>query len=134
MNISNFEDLVQAARLQPTPQRLLLVFTRAELPDDATPQQRASFEAGEGGALVPVMCVDKAAHALASFQALASEATEVGLQWDMLFAAAMNDGGSGSAAEAAVDQALERMVESIKQGSFGYFIPFDRQGQAVSIG
>ena len=59
MDISSFDDLLQAARMQPEPQRLLFVFAAVELPDDATPAQRARFEAGQGGALVPLMCVDK---------------------------------------------------------------------------
>ena len=59
MDISSFDDLLHAARLQPEPQRLLFVFVGVELPDDATPAQRARFEQGQGGALVPLMCVDK---------------------------------------------------------------------------
>ncbi|MDO9479321.1 MAG: ribonucleotide reductase subunit alpha, partial [Hydrogenophaga sp.] len=58
MNIATFDDLLSAARAQPLPQRLLLVFAGIELPDDATPTERAGFERGEGGALVPQMCVD----------------------------------------------------------------------------
>ena len=41
MDISSFDDLLHAARLQPEPQRLLFVFVGVELPDDATPAQRA---------------------------------------------------------------------------------------------
>ena len=40
---------------------LLFVFAGAELPDDATPEQRQRFAEGAGGALVPLMCVDKVA-------------------------------------------------------------------------
>ncbi len=58
MNISNFDELLQAARAQAQPQRLLFVFAGVELPDDSTPEQAASFAAGEGGALVPLMVVD----------------------------------------------------------------------------
>ncbi len=54
MDISSFDDLLHAARLQPEPQRLLFVFVGVELPDDATPAQRARFEQGQGGALVPL--------------------------------------------------------------------------------
>lgn len=50
MDISSFDDLLHAARAQPEPQRLLFVFAAAELPDDATPAQRARFAAGQGGA------------------------------------------------------------------------------------
>ena len=35
MYISSFDDLLQAARLQPEPQRLLFVFAAVELPADA---------------------------------------------------------------------------------------------------
>ena len=40
MTISNFNDLLTAARQQSQPQRLLLVFAKAELPADSTPEQR----------------------------------------------------------------------------------------------
>lgn len=134
MNITTFDDLVHAARHQPTSQRLLLVFARAELPEDATPQQRVNFEAGAGGALVPVMCVDKPADTLESFQALAHEAGEMGFEWDMLFAGAIGDAGAGPNPDVAVNEALERMVESVKVGAIGAYIPFDRRGNAVALG
>ena len=76
MDISSFDDLLQAARMQPEPQRLLFVFAAVELPDDATPAQRARFEAGQGGALVPLMCVDKTPQELASFDVLVAEARQ----------------------------------------------------------
>ena len=71
-NITNFDDLLQAARTQSQPQRLLFVFAGAELPADASAEQRAQFEAGEGGELAPLMCVDKAADELTGFDALAA--------------------------------------------------------------
>ena len=36
MEISSFDDLIEAARAQPEPQRLLFVFAAVELPDDAS--------------------------------------------------------------------------------------------------
>ena len=39
----------------------------------------------------------------------------------------------GPVAEAA-EQPLERMVEAIKQGQIGNFIPFDPQGHTVQLG
>ena len=44
MEISSFDDLIEAARAQPEPQRLLFVFAAVELPDDATAAQRARFD------------------------------------------------------------------------------------------
>jgi hypothetical protein len=125
MNIENFNDLLQAARAQPLPQRLLFVFAGVELPEDCTPQQRADFEAGQGGALVPLMCVDKAPDELASFDALVQEAQQFGQRWALVFTAA-TDGDA--------DKPLQAMVEAIKRGEIGAYIPFDAHGETVQLG
>lgn len=125
--LSSFDDLLQAARQQPEPQRLLFVFTSAELPEDSTPEQRARFEAGLGGALTPLMSVDKAPEEIRDFQALVEESRQFGKEWSVVFVAALS--GSGDA-----EQALERMIAAIKAGSPGALVPFDRQGQALSLG
>jgi hypothetical protein len=131
MNISSFDDLLRAARGQSEPQRLLFVFANAELPDDSTPEQRARFEAGQGGALAPLMSVDKTPEELGSFAALVEESGEFGHGWAMVFVASLagRDGCAPTSEE--VDWSLHRMIESIKTGSFGSFIPFDRQGQPM---
>jgi len=134
MDISSFDDLLQAARYQPLPQRLLFVFAGVELPDDATPEQRARFEAGEGGALVPMMCVDKSPQELDSFEVLVQEASQFGQSWGMVFAAAVSGSPGEPPTSEEAEKALERMVESIKQGDIGAYIPFDRRGQPVNIG
>ena len=125
MNIENFNDLLQAARAQPVPQRLLFVFAGAELPEDASPEQRADFEAGQGGALVPLMCVDKAPEELHSFETLVQEARQFGQTWTLVFAAAT---------EGQADKPLQAMVEAIKRGEMGAYIPFDAQGETVHLG
>ncbi|WHZ11294.1 MAG: hypothetical protein OJF60_001733 [Burkholderiaceae bacterium] len=131
--ITCFDDLLLEAQRQPAPQQLLFVFARAELPDDATPAQRAGFEAGQGGALAPVMCVDKAAQELGSFAALAQESRQMGLDWTVVFAAALGGQGGVAPSPAAADAALQRMVESIRAGAIGGFVPFDRQGNVLQL-
>ncbi|BBI51392.1 hypothetical protein HORIV_38130 [Vreelandella olivaria] len=49
MTIATFADLLQEARKQPKPQRLLFVFVRAELPDFPDAEQRRRFEQGGRG-------------------------------------------------------------------------------------
>lgn len=134
MNISSFNDLLQAARYQPLPQRLLFVFAAVELPEGSTPQQRADFEAGHGGALVPLMCVDKSPQELDSFEALVQEAAQFGRPWAMVFAAALSGSPGEPPTTEAAEKPLERMVEAIKQGDIGSYIPFDAQGNAVQLG
>lgn len=131
MDIASFDDLLCAARGQPEPQRLLFVFAGATLPEDATPEQRARFEAGQGGALTPLMTVDKTPGELATFLALVEESRQFAAEWAVVFVACLSGcDGRAPKGEDAV-QPLERMVESIRAGLPGACIPFDRQGQPV---
>lgn len=133
MDISTFQDLLLAARQQTQPQRLLLVFAGASLPEGASAEQRARFEAGESGELEPLMCVDKDPQTLAGFDALVGEALAMEQPWVLVFAAALSGLGGKAPAEAAVAEALQRMVEAVRAGELGNFIPFDREGHSVHL-
>lgn len=134
MSISSFDDFLRAARKEPEPQRLLFVFADAVLPEDSTPEQRARYRAGEGGALVPLMSVDKAPDELNTFAALVEESRQFGRSWAIVFVAGLSGRSGRAPTSEETDQALQRMIEAIKTGSFGSFIPFDRQGNPVLIG
>lgn len=131
MEISCFNDLLAAARQQAHAQRLLLVFAGASLPADASAEQRARFNAGESGELAPLMCVDKDPGTLADFHALVAEASTLGPDWALVFAAAMSGVGDRQPTDSQIDAALQRMVEAVKLGQLSGLIPFDRQGEAV---
>lgn len=134
MNISSFDDLLQAARQQTEPQRLLFVFTRADLPADATSAQRERFKDGQGGALVPIMCVDKTPDELPTFADLAEESRQFGQEWHVVFATAMSGNGGLAPSSSAAEVPLQRMVEAIKAGNLETLIPFDQQGQSLILG
>jgi len=110
-----------------------MVFAHAGLPDNASPEQRAAFAAGHGGELAPIMCVDKTPEELGSFAALASEASEFGQEWVIVFVAGMSgqDGRAPSSQDA--EPHLQQMVESIKAGQIDHFIAFNREGDAVTL-
>lgn len=131
MSIASYEDLLRAARGQANPQRLLFVFARAVLPDDSTPAQRADFAAGRGGALEPLMSVDKAPEELGSFAALVEESRQFGPDWSIVFVGSLAGRNGRAPTSAEADRSLQGMIESIKAGMFGPFIPFDRQGAPV---
>jgi hypothetical protein len=131
MNISSFDDLLRAAREQSEPQRLLFVFASAELPDDSTPEQRARFAAGQGGALTPLMSVDKTPEELRSFAELVEESRGFGRDWAIVFVTSLSGRAGRAPTSEEADRSLHRMIEAIKTGSFGSFIPFDRQGQPM---
>lgn len=130
MAIRSFNDLLDEARRQSEPQRLLFVFARAELPDEPSAEQRRRFEQGEGGVLTPVLCVDKSADELSDMAALVEEARKTGMEWDVAFVAALADPNGAADAE----PHLERMVESLKMGSVERFLAFDTRGEVLSLG
>ena len=134
MNITCFDDLLAAACAQPQPQTLLLVFVDVELPPQASAQERARFEQGQGGTLTPRMCVDRRPAELSDWPSLAAEADQQSPDWRFGLVAALSGTHGQAPNEQAIEQALNRMVMSIHQGQLQGLVPFDRQGQAVPIG
>jgi hypothetical protein len=134
MNISKFDDLLLAARQQVHAQRLLLVFTTAELPDDPTPEQRVAFEEGTGGALVPAMCVHKTPDEIGNFEQLKLQAAQFGRPWRVLFASSLSGKDDGLPSVSATEHFLGAMEESIKQGRLDRLIAFDANGDAIAWG
>ncbi len=134
MNITHFNDLIAGALAQAEPQRLLLVFVGASLPDNPTAEQRARFEGGEGGELAPLMCAAKDPANLADFDALAREGAALGLDWALVFAAALAGRAGRPPGESQIDAALERMVQAVKSGELSGLVPFDRAGETVQLG
>ncbi|WP_240645067.1 ribonucleotide reductase subunit alpha [Vreelandella venusta] len=130
MTIATFADLLHEARKQPKPQRLLFVFVRAELPDFPDAEQRRRFEQGEGGVLVPVVCVDKSTQELTSMAALVEESRRTEIEWDLVFTAAMDDPKD----DAEVERQLQRMMESLQMGTIATYLAFDHHGNAVNVG
>ncbi len=132
--ISSYSDLIQASHSQQEPQRLLFVFCRAELPDEASPEEKAAFERGEGGALTPVVCVDKTPDEAPDFATLHEESRATGQSWDVVFVAAMSGRGGTPPSTDEAQQPLTMMVESIRLGHINNYLPLDTQGNAVSLG
>ncbi|MCW4454851.1 hypothetical protein OK348_08575 [Flavobacterium sp. MXW15] len=134
MQLSSFNDLLRAARQQPEPQRLLFVFARVELPEAATAEQRERFERREGGTLSPCLCVDKAPSEVASFEALAAESANTGLDWDLLFVSSLSGRAGIAPGSDEAAQPLRFMVNAINNGRVADFAVFDRDGGIVQFG
>ncbi|NRF71007.1 ribonucleotide reductase subunit alpha [Aquincola sp. S2] len=126
-----FEQLLSAARAQPDPQVLLFVFARAELPPDATAEQRARFEAGVGGELTPLMCVEKSLDELTTFDALVAESRDVGPPWTVVFAAGLGGRDGAPPAPRAVEGALTTMVERVRSGAVDAFLALSAKGETM---
>lgn len=133
MQIADFSDLLHAAKQQELPQRLYFVFAAIALPEDASPAQRARHAAGGGGALVPVMAVDKSPDDLPDFETLVEESRHTGTPWDMVFVTtqALSDQQVPEAAE--VEQTLTELIENIRMGQIDHFLTFDHSGRLVQL-
>ena len=118
--IEHFDDLLRIARAQPEPQRLLLVFASAGLPDQPSTRQQAQFAQAQGGTLEPLLCVDKKPEEIASFAALLEEShtleAPLPQPWSLGVVAALGGVLNEEPSDAQVDAQLHRMVESIRGG------------------
>lgn len=131
--LSCFDDLLLASRQQPQPQRLLFVFTRAELPEAATAPQRQAVEAGCGGNLAPTMCVDKAPTDITNFAALVDESAHTGQHWDLVFVSSLGGKAGIAPSEDEAVQPLQLMVTAIREGRIAELATFNRQGDVVAF-
>lgn len=133
IDLKSFDDFLKLARRQSEPQQLLFVFTRNELPEGHTIEQAARFNAGEGGHLAPVACVDKGPDEIAGFSSLAEEANENARDWAVFFVAALPGLVNRKPTPLAIDQAMEQMVETVRIGQVAAYLAFDRSGAPLQL-
>lgn len=133
MNIESYTDLIKAAGQQSEPQRLLFVFAKAELPNGFTDTQKEYFEQGQGGALSPVLCVDKLPEEVADFAELVAESANTGVDWDIAFVSAIGGRGGFAPNSDEASQPLKMMTEKINGGMIADFLTFNRQGELVAL-
>lgn len=132
-NIDSYASFISMANAQSEPQRLLWVLARAELPNGYTETQHQHFLQGNGGALEPVLCVDKLPSEVADFASLVAESVQTGVDWDIAFVASMS-GRAGIAPNS--DEAIQPMrlmLNKIQSGIIAEFLTFDKQGELVSL-
>ena len=121
MNIASYSDLLQAARAQAEPQRMLFAFARAERPDASQ------------GTLTPVMCVDKTLDQLSTFEALVAESGHTGAHWDIVFVSSMSGRAGAPPSSSEAETPLNMMLNTIHTGEVGRFLAFARDGQLLSF-
>lgn len=131
MNISSYADLLEAARQQTEPQRLLFVFAEAELPKGYTEAQSQQFQAGTGGVLTPRMSTDKALDELGEFSALVEESRRTGQDWQIVFVAALAGRAGAMPSTEDAQEPLKTMISAIQNGAISNYLAFDREGELV---
>ncbi|KKO46768.1 ribonucleotide reductase subunit alpha [Arsukibacterium ikkense] len=133
MNIESYTDLIRAAGQQSEPQRLLFVFAKAELPNGFTDTQKNNFEQGHGGALAPVLCVDKLPEEVTDFSTLVTESISTGVDWDIAFVSAIGGRGGFAPNNDEAAQPLKMMTEKIQGGMIADFLTFNKAGELVAL-
>ena len=132
INITDYESLLSAARQQAEPQRLLFVFLKASLPEQHTEEDVNRFHAGKGGALRPLMVVDKTLDELGSFSDLAAESEKMEQDWQIVLIAALS-GKNGIAPNSnEAELPLKMMIQTVENGGdLSRYLAFDRNGELV---
>jgi hypothetical protein len=131
MDNSDYADLINTAQAQSDIQKLLFVFTQSELPENSTSQQKKEFLAGKGGALSPVMYVDKFISEVKIFKMLVEQSSEMPADWSIVFVGALSGTGETPPAKDKIEAAFLKMIEDIKNGKFSKFLAFDKNGDIV---
>lgn len=134
INITSYESLIAVAKQQSDPQRLLFVFLRASLPDDPEDEETRRFHSNQGGALQPIMCVDKRLDELGSFSDLVAESEKMEKDWQVVLLACLSGrNGVVPNTDAAV-QPLKMMVQTVQSGGdLSKYMAFDRNGTPVQF-
>ena len=133
MIISSYDGLIAAAKQQLEPQRLLFVFTRVELPEEHSDIEAEKFHAGQGGNLVPVVCVDKALNELGSFSELVEESKQTCPDWKIVFVACLDGKNGMMPTSSDADIPLQTMQTNILTGMVAGYLAYDREGNQTRI-
>lgn len=121
-----FKELLQMARTQTEPQRMLLLFAKA---DEVTSKKKSKESKGT---ISPVMCVDKLPEELSTFDALVQEADSVSKDWDFMLIASLSGEGAITPSSEDAEPFLNQMTNDVASGNdLSRYVIFDRQQNPI---
>ena len=134
MEITDYASLLTVARQQPEPQRFLFVFCLKSLSDFKNAEKSASFKAGQGGELTPVMTLEKPVDELTDFAQLVADAKVQNRSWHIVLVAALGgQGGVMPSSDDAVEQ-LDKMLKAVESGGhLASYMAFDTDGVPIQF-
>ncbi|QEQ97543.1 ribonucleotide reductase subunit alpha [Neptunomonas concharum] len=124
-----FSKLIEAAKQQEQPQRLLMLFAKAE-----GNKKKGKNAVNETGTVTPLMCVDKLPEELRSFDALIKEADGISEDWNFVLIAGLGGSDGVAPPTEAAEPYLNQMANDVMMGQdlTGYTI-LDRQQNPVLL-
>ncbi len=134
VDIINYQTLLMVGREQETPQRFLFTFLKASLPKDHEGNEQQCFQAGKGGVLQPLMCVDKALNDLTTFSDLVEESKNMDQDWQLVLVACLSGVEDSMPASTEIDLQLKMMVQMVENGGdLSRYLAFDRACDLVQF-
>lgn len=126
-----FNKLVEMAKEQDQPQRLLFLFAEAE---NASGKTSATEKNPRRGALTPKMCVDKLPDELIGYPELVAEADSVEKNWNFVFVAGLSGQGGKAPSTEDAEQYLNKMTNDLTTGNnIAQYVVFDREGNPIEM-
>ena len=133
ISISNYNDLILEAKKQPEHQQMLFVFTKVAPPESSSKKELELFNAGKGGILTPIMCVDKSIDELKNFSDLSKEAEQMSQDWKIVFVACLDGIAGDTLTNEKIENSLKDMVQNIQQGMVSRYLTFDNTGELINM-
>lgn len=122
--ISNFQELLNQAKQQEQPQRLLFLFAKADAKKKKSKHKT--------GTITPLMCVDKLPEELLDFASFASEADAVSADWDMMMIAGLNGKNGVAPSTDEAEPYLNQMANNVSDGQdLSNYVIFDRNENPI---
>ncbi|QKK03832.1 MAG: hypothetical protein HND55_14895 [Pseudomonadota bacterium] len=132
--IETFDDLLEIARGEPVPVKLLTVLVRAQpMMQTGSDGNEVAIE-GEG-MLTPVMVKSHAVADVPGFEYVRADADAAKKDWTFLMVGVLPGQAGRAPADEIVDEQLKNMARAIHAGSgLDRYLFFDRSGAPVQIG
>lgn len=125
--MSTFTQLLDTAKAQTEPQRLLFLIAKTETSGKAKNDLQR-------GTISPVMCVDKLPEELTDFKHFTHEADQITKDWDLILIAGIS-GENGEAPDTlSVEPILNKMANDLMQGQeLSRYLILDRHENRIEI-
>ncbi len=132
VEITDYDSLLSVAAMQVQPQHFLFVFLKKSLPEDHKGDEEFRYTVGLGGALTPVMTLNKPLNELTNFTDLVTESKQQNREWDLVSVAVLSGQGSVMPTDKEALAQLEIMMKTVESGGdLSKYMTFDKSGVPV---
>ena len=134
LDITNFNSLLTAAKLQEQPQKFLIAFLEVSLPHHHQVKQAKDYLAGIGGILNPIGLIEKDPNHLDDLSSLAKESLAKSTNWKIALVGCLS-GANGSPPDIQItNKHKESMIQNILAGShLSKYIAFHKNGDILQF-